>query len=199
MSKITAKTTIKIKKKTTKSTKTTQKTTASTNKKTTVKTTVKTKQKTTTTKLTTSSSINETDIALELLKKQQVQEYMDSVNRRLKNFERLMNLKMDTFWIREKISSVDVKPRLVFLMTYEDLVKMYEEKQKKTQTMKQITSGFKLTATIALLSSCIFLVYSLYHFKINMEQRYKKKKAAKEKRKRRAKKKKKRRQVLSKL
>ena len=121
---------------------------------------------------------------------------MESVFRRLNNFERLMNLKLDKF--NEKITSVDAKPRLVFLMTYEELVKMYVDRQKKKQKMKHITSGFKLTATIALLSLCIFLVYALYSFKIIMEQRYAKKKAAKEKRKRRAKKKK-RRQVFSKL
>ena len=107
-----------------------------------------------------------------------------------------MNLKINKF--NEKITSVNAKPRLVFLMTYEDLVRMYEEKQKKKKTMKHVTSGFKLTATIALLSLCLFLVYALYSFKIIMEQSYLKRKTAKEKRKRRAKKKK-RRQVLSKL
>ena len=120
---------------------------------------------------------------------------MDSVLRRLNNFERLMNLKMDKF--NEKTSSVDAKPRLVFLMTYEDLIRMYEERQKKKQTMKHITSGFKLTATIALLSLCHFLVYELYSFNVIMEQCYKKKKAARKKRKRRAKKK--RRKLLSEL
>ena len=141
---------------------------------------------------TTSTSINITDLALKL----SVQIYMESVFRRLNNFERLMDLKMDKF--NEKTSSVDAKPRLVFLMTYEDLIRMYEERQKKKQTMKHITSGFKLTATIALLSLCLYLVYALYSFKIIMEQSYMKRKAAKEKRKRRARKKKKR-QVLSKL
>ena len=121
---------------------------------------------------------------------------MNNVYRRLNNFERLLELKIDKF---AKIkTSVDVKPRLVFLMTYEELVKMYVDKEKKKQKMKHITSGFKLTATIALLSLCIFLVYALYSFKIIMEQSYAKKKAAKEKRKRRAKKKK-RRKVLPKL
>ena len=117
-----------------------------------------------------------------------VQIYMDSVLRRLNNFQRLMNLKMDNF--NEKTSSVDAKPRLVFLMTFEELVRMHEEKQKKKQMMKHITSGFKLTATIALLSLCVFFVYALYFFKIIMEQSYTKKKSAKDKRKRRAKKKK---------
>ena len=107
-----------------------------------------------------------------------------------------MSLKIDKF--AEIKTSVDAKPRLVFLMTYEELVKMYIDRKKKEQKMKHITSGFKLTATIALLSLCIFLVYALYSFKIIMEQRYEKKKAAKEKRKRRARKKK-RRQVLAKL
>ena len=122
---------------------------------------------------------------------------MESVFRRLNNFERLMDLKMDKF--NEKTSSVDAKPRLVFLMTYEDLLRMYEERQKKKQTMKHITSGFKLTATISLLSLCHFLLYALYSFSVIMEQSYAKKKAAKEKRKRRVKKKKKRRKVLSQL
>ena len=103
---------------------------------------------------------------------------------------------MDKF--NAKITSVDAKPRLVFLMTYEELVKMYVDRQKKKQKMKHITSGFKLTATIALLSLCLFLVYALYSFKIIMEQSYAKKKAAKEKRKRRVKNKK-RRKVLSQL
>ena len=125
---------------------------------------------------------------------------MNNVYRRLNNFERLLSLKIDKF--AEIKTSVNVKPRLVFLMTYEELVKMYvdrqKKKQKKQQKMKHITSGFKLAATIALLSLCIFLVYALYSFKIIMEQSYAKKKAAKEKRKRRAKKKK-RRKVLPKL
>ena len=120
---------------------------------------------------------------------------MDSVLRRLNNFQRLMNLKMDNF--NEKTSSVDAKPRLVFLMTFEELVRMHEERQKKKQMMKHITSGFKLTATIALLSLCHFLLYALYSFNVLMEQSYAKKKAAKEKRKRRVKKK--RRKVLSQL
>ena len=145
---------------------------------------------------TTSLSINETEILLKLLKDKQVQTYMNNTLRRLNNFERLLNLKIDKF--NEKISAVDAKPRLVFLMTYEELVKMYVDRQKKKQKMKHITSGFKLTATISLLSLCLFLVYALYSFKIIMEQSYEKKKAAKEKRKRRARKKK-RRQVLSKL
>ena len=127
--------------------------------------------------------------------KPSVQIYMDSVLRRLKNFERLMNFKMDNF--NQKTSSVDAKPRLVFLMTYEDLIRMHEERQKKKQTMKHITSGFKLTATIALLSLCHFLLYALYSFNVIMEQSYAKKKAAKEKRKRRVKKK--RRKFLSEL
>ena len=102
---------------------------------------------------------------------------------------------MDKF--SETKTYLDAKPRLVFLMTYDELVKKYEERQKKKQSMKHITSGFKLTATIALLSLCIFLVYALYSFKTNMEQSYTKRKAAKEKRKRRAKKK--RRKLLSEL
>ena len=114
--------------------------------------------------------------------------FIDNVFRRLKNFEQLLELKMDKF--SETKTYLDAKPRLVFLMTYDELVKKYEERQKKKQSMKHITSGFKLTATIALLSLCIFLVYALYSFKTNMEQSYTKRKAAKEKRKRRAKKKK---------
>merc|ERR1712187_1021721 len=111
----------------------------------------------------------------------------NNVFRRLDNFERLLKFKIDEF--NEKSTSVDAKPRLVFLMTYEDLVKMYHtaaERQKKRELMNQITSGFKLTATIALLSLCLFLVYSVYCFKKIMDQNYIKRKAAKENRKRRA-------------
>ena len=125
----------------------------------TTKTTTNTTDTTDTTD-TTSTSINITDLAL----KAPVQIYMESVFRRLNNFERLMNVKMDKF--NEKITSVNGKPRLVFLMTYEELVKMYVDRQKKKQKMKHITSGFKLTATIALLSLCLFLVYALYSFKV---------------------------------
>ena len=114
--------------------------------------------------------------------------FIDNVFRRLNNFEQLLELKMDKF--SETKTYLDAKPRLVFLMTYDELVKKYEERQKKKQSMKHITSGFKLTATIALLSLCIFLLYTLYSFKTNMKQSYTKRKAAKEKRKRRAKKKK---------
>ena len=146
-----------------------------------------------TTSGTTSLSMTKTDSFLE---NKEVQNYMYSVFRRLNNFERLLKLKMDKF--HETKTYVDAKPRLVFLMTYEDLVRMYIDRQKKKQTMKHITSGFKLTATIALLSLCHFLVYSLKTFKIIMEQSYTKKKAAKEKRKRRAKREK-RRKVLSEL
>ena len=142
-----------------------------------------------------STSTNKIDIALELLKDKQVETYMNNTLRRLKNFERLLNLKMDKFNV---ITSVNAKPRLVFLMTYEELVKMYVDRQKKKQSMKHVTSGFKLTATIALLKLCLYLVYSLFSFKRILEQIYTKRKAAKEKRKRWAKKKK-RRQVLSKL
>ena len=181
---------------------TTTKTTTKTEKKTTTSTTKKLKTSTSssaivsTTSSTTSLSITKTDSSL---KDKQVETYMNNVLRRLNNFERLLKLKKDKF--NEKSISIDAEPRLVFLMTYEDLVKIYmhhADRQKKRKLMNQVTSGFKLAATIALLSLCLFLVYSLYCFKKIMDQIYTKKKIAKEKRKRQAKKKK-RRQLLSKL
>ena len=90
---------------------------------------------------------------------------------------------------------LNFQSRLVFLMVTEDLFKMYVNRYNKRQKIKKITAGFKLTATIALLSLCLFLVYSLHRFSKLMEQRFTKIKAAKEKRKQ----KKRKRRVLSEL
>ena len=120
----------------------------------------------------------------------QIQMYIQSIERRLTNFERLLDSKIVNFALL--IFSVDSKARLVWMMVTEDLVKQVVESHKKKEKMKNIKSVFKLIETIFLLSFSLGLLYIFYCMYRSLQQKYANKKAAKEKRKRELKKKRKR-------
>ena len=108
-----------------------------------------------------------------------------SLLRRLDNFDRLLDVKIENF--NRGATVLNPKPRLVFLMVTEDLVKIYVERYKKRQQMKHLTSIFKLTATTVLLSSGLFLLHILFRMFRSINLNYKTIKIAKQKRKRKQK------------
>ena len=178
---------------TTPSTTTTTTTTTTTITSTTTTTTATSSTTTTTTTMITTTTNSTTSTMSE--KYFQTQVYIQSVERRLKNFERLLNLKVANF--NKLLPSVDAKPRLVWLMVTEDLVRKYVERHEKREKVNNIESIFKLIATVFLLGFFLSLLYIFYQMYRSLKRKYEKKKAAKEKRKKRLKKKRKR--TLSKL
>ena len=81
-------------------------------------------------------------------KELQLQIYINSIERRLTNFERLLDRKMERF--TQILLSVDTKARLIWMMITEDLTKQIVERHKKNEKVKNIKSMFELIATIFL-------------------------------------------------
>ena len=128
--------------------------------------------------LETTTKLNQTQL---LALNQQL--YVNRLMIRLENFNKILETKITTFELTLILTEVDFKPRLVFLMVTEDLVKKYEARYKKRQKRKYIVSIFKLTATVTLLALGLFLVHTLVRMERSMVLNYSKLKIAKEKRK----------------
>ena len=126
--------------------------------------------------------------------------YVDRVMARLENFNKIFKSKVAKFnqSIDSKVTSIDVKPRLIFLMVTDlqqivknsqKIVDIYVAKYEKRQKRRHIVSIFKLIATFTLLALGVFMNHTLFRMWISMVFHYRKLKIAKEKRKQRKKRK----------
>ena len=159
---------------------------------TTTTTTSTTTTTTTTTKITFSTTTSTTTSTATTMSEKyfQTQFYIQSIERRLKNFERLLGLKIKNF--NEPVPLIDAKPRLIWLMVTEDLVRKYVERHEKREKVSNIESIFKLIATVFLLGFFLSLLYIFYQMYQSLMRKYETKKVAKQKRKKILKKKRKR-------